>query len=99
MDLRPSLVRPLSLEERAILDRLLTFDFPGRDDLRSQIKNAQVSDLDENGSLRIFTTDTRRAQVLSRIPTEGSCQDVDGITVHLLLHVVDGVVNELEIFK
>jgi hypothetical protein len=34
-----------------------------------------------------------------RIPIEGSCPDTDGVVIHILLHVVNGYLNEIEIYK
>jgi hypothetical protein len=33
------------------------------------------------------------------VATEGECRDADGGLIQVLLHVVDGVLNELEILK
>jgi hypothetical protein len=40
-----------------------------------------------------------RAAVKKRIPVEAEGLDEDGITVHFLLHVVDGFATELEVYK
>ena len=40
-----------------------------------------------------------QSQAQSSIPTEGEYRDVDGITLHVQLHVVDGFVKELELYK
>jgi hypothetical protein len=32
-------------------------------------------------------------------PHGGKCKDIDSIHIHVLLHVVDGFMNELEIYK
>jgi hypothetical protein len=39
------------------------------------------------------------ADVLYRVPVEGSLEDDDGVTIHFGLHVLEGVVNELEVFR
>jgi hypothetical protein len=33
------------------------------------------------------------------VPVEGSGSDTDGVPIHLLVHVVDGLAVELEIYK
>jgi Domain of unknown function (DUF6984) len=34
-----------------------------------------------------------------RVPTESEYVDADGVPVHVELHVVDGVMSELDIYK
>jgi len=40
-----------------------------------------------------------KAKVKRRIPAEAEFRDTDGVLIHILLHVIDGKVNELEIYK
>jgi len=89
----------LSKNERAILERLLEADFPGREQIRQQINNSLVTIIDECGSLRFDVTSDIKAPVIKRIPIEAETNDSDGVLIHLLLHVVDGKVAELEIYK
>jgi hypothetical protein len=91
-------LRPLSEAERAIITRLLSLDFPGRDGLAEQLRSASVRPVDEYGSLAIETSG-RPASVHKRIPVEAEGRDEDGVAVYLLLHVVDGLASELEIYK
>jgi hypothetical protein len=90
--------RQLTSSERALIDRLLEPEFPGRDELRLQLNTAHAVDLD-NGGLALTCDAAGRAPVKVRVPTEGEYVDRDGITVHVLLHVVDGLLRELEIYK
>lgn len=39
------------------------------------------------------------AKVIRRIPVEAEAEDSDGATIHLLLHVVDGYMKELELYR
>jgi hypothetical protein len=56
--------------------------------------------IDADGSLELSIVGTApRANVERRIPVEAEAEDVDGMTFHVLLHVVDGLVNELEIYR
>lgn len=82
-----------------IIERLLEVDFPGRDVILEQINNSVVTEIDENGSLEFDVKIKTKANVKRRIPIEAEYEDADGITIHLLLHVVDGIVKELEIYK
>jgi hypothetical protein len=93
------LPRKLNQNEMQLIDRLLEEDFPGRDAISEQIKLALVEQIDANGSLKFYVNGNVEAVTKFRIPTEGEFEDVDGVTIHVLLHVVDGRVNELEIYK
>jgi hypothetical protein len=57
-----------------------------------------VTGLDANGSLRLSTHVPTPAIVDRRIPIEGSYVDSDGVRVHVLLHVVDGYLEEFEVY-
>lgn len=93
-------LRQLNGNEIQILDALLGSDFPGRSDLIKQISQCRVSCIDKNGSLRFFVGDSAPAtRVRMRIPVEAEYSDDDGVAVHVLLHVVDGRVDELEVYK
>jgi hypothetical protein len=92
--------RKLSQREKAILDRLLKEPFPGRDELRAQIANARVKAIDEYyGSIEFQVNDGPKAPVLQRVPVDAFSKDADGMLIEVLLHVVDGVVDELEVIK
>jgi hypothetical protein len=86
--------------ERAILDRLFAADFPGRDALVDQASAALVRRIDDEGSLALETNPALNpAAVTRRVPVEGELTDTDGVTVHVLLHVVDGYLTELEVYR
>ena len=89
----------LTKNEREIIERLLEADFPGRDQIRQQFNNCLVTIIDEYGSLRFDIRSDIKAPVIKRVPIEAEAQDVDGVPIHLLLHVVDGKLTELEIYK
>ena len=84
--------------ERSILDRLMTGNFQGAEEVRKQIAGAMVSSLDDFGSISIRTTANAKANVRARVPIEAYANDIDGNRIHYLLHVVDGLVNELEVY-
>lgn len=85
-----------------MLDRLLSQDFPGCRELALQLGNATVSRIDRDGSLR-FRVGGPRADVPLRVPVEGRYADGPdgtlGPAVEILLHVVDGRLHELEVYK
>lgn len=92
--------RPLGDWERRIIVRLLSAaPFPGRDDLLSQVETASALTIDDDGSVSLKPVTAQKAAVTTRIPVEGEAQDTDGVTIHYLLHVVDGAINELEVYK
>jgi uncharacterized protein DUF6984 len=91
--------RPLKAAERALLDKLLDCEFPGRDELRRQLDSVAAQQLYNDGTLALRVTSGQPTAVKGRVPTEGGCPDLDGVIIHVLLHVVNGMMDELEIFK
>jgi hypothetical protein len=91
--------RHLTAREQGIIDRLLEKAFPGRDEICEQIKQCLVRTIDEDKSLGFLVAENVQSQVKRRIPVEAELQDADGVLIHILLHVVDGKVKELEIYK
>ena len=85
--------------ERTVLERLLGPEFPGRDALRDRLRDFVVRPIDEDSSLSILARGDMKASVIRRIPVEGDATDEGGATIHLLLHVVGGKPNELEILR
>ena len=92
-------LRPLTNGERQLLNRLLEEDFPGRNELVGQIDKSLVEQLDQHGCLEFHNVTGPPSHVKSRIPVEGEFEDVDGVTIHILLHVVKNRLKSLEIFK
>jgi hypothetical protein len=91
--------RNFTAHEREIIDRLLEKTFPGRDEICEQLRKCLVRTIDEDKSLEFLERSNVKAEVEKRIPVEAEVHDTDGILIHILLHVVDGKVNELEIYK
>jgi Domain of unknown function (DUF6984) len=91
--------RPLSELERQLLAVLLSTDFSGRDALVEQVATASVREIDHNGSLEFASSDETPAEVARRIPVEAELDDSDGVRIHVLLHVVDGFLKELEVYR
>jgi hypothetical protein len=92
--------RPLSDWERRVIVRLLSAaPFPGREELLAQVEKASALTIDEDGSISVRPAIEGKAAVTTRIPVEAEAQDADGVTIHYLLHVVDGQINELEVYK
>ncbi|MDB5647466.1 hypothetical protein [Methylobacterium sp.] len=96
--------RALRPEEVAVLGLLLATNFPGRSELAAQARSALARRIDREGSVR-FQTNKPQAEVRERVPVEGYYHyDGSGPGLHrpainLLLHVVDGRLHELEVYK
>jgi hypothetical protein len=91
--------RSLTEDEHALIERLLSADFEGREALAEQLEAAVVRRIDADGSLEFAPSGGPPAHTARRIPVEAEFEDEDGVTVHLLLHVLDGLLNELEVFR
>lgn len=92
--------RDMTDREKALLRKLLTPDFPGRDALASQIETAEVTNLDADGSLGFLVHAAVGANAVKYVvPTEGEYEDPDGVTVHILLHMRANKVAELEFYR
>jgi hypothetical protein len=85
--------------ERALLERLLEADFPGRTELAALLRNVLVRTIDKNGGLELESQVGGKAPVMKRVPVEAEGKDEDGSIIHMLLHVDDGKPVELEFFR
>lgn len=94
--------RPLSDWETRALNRLLRTDFPGHSELIAQLPYASVVAEREDAwhGIRFDVQEPlERANVLTRVPVEGEVRDADGMPILILIHVVDGVLHELELLR
>jgi hypothetical protein len=92
--------RKLSDNERRVLEKLLREEFPGCSSLRDQLMSIAARSADENGSAWLRSAEgAEPAATAKRIPVEADYDDEDGVTVHVLLHVLNGFMDELEIFR
>ena len=95
--------RRLSKPERTLLEALLAEQFPGFEALRSQAVVTRVRGECSCGCGSIVLTlehdPSNRAEVLGRIPVEATSTNRTGehVPIDVLLHVVDGYLDELEI--
>lgn len=89
---------PLTVDAQRILSALLVVQFPGSVQIAKQIESARGRVVDKEGSIVLQAPDGPRADVERRIPVEAEAEDADGGTFHVLLHVVDGYIAELEIY-
>jgi hypothetical protein len=95
--------RDLTPEERRILERLLSYAFPGGDELREQLVGTKVDGACTCGCPTVDLLPERserlRAPVRRQIPIEATGRDTDGGQLGVLLHVIDGYLSELEIYS
>jgi hypothetical protein len=91
----PCAPRPLSSAEAAVAEFLLSVEFSGRDELRKQLKSAQVTGTCECGcgTINIRVSDTsERAAATQRVVVEAYGKGVD-----VLMFVRDGLLSSIEI--
>ena len=91
--------RQLETSEMEQLKKFLDHEFLGRDELRLQLASLTANRIDENGSLVLKSGVNNRADVLCSCPTGGICLDADGGEICVMLHVKNGVMHLLDIFK
>jgi hypothetical protein len=84
--------------QRDLLDRLLSIEIEGFATLRDQASRAQTRIIDQDGSYEIRATGRHWAGPV-RVPVEARAFDCDGVEILVLLHVVDGCLNEVEIVR
>ena len=92
-------LRPPSASEKRLLQRLLTFDFDGAAGLSPQLRILLVEPIDRDGSLRLHPVDATPVPVARRVPVEATYADADGVVVHVLIHVIEGLLSELEVYR
>lgn len=95
----PVPLRPLARKEAAVLRTLLSQPFDGRVELAEQVAGLRVGALDEQGSLRLRTSGGSLSAGAYRVPVEASYTDADGVVAHVLLHVLNGRLHELEVYR
>jgi len=78
---------------------LISSEFLGRAEVLAQLRSCHVRAIDEEGSLEIRTSCDQQALVRYRVCTELYGPDLDGTQISVMLHVVDGFCQEIEIYK
>jgi hypothetical protein len=92
--------RVMQPRERELIRKLLEPTFSGRDALSQQLETALVRTIDLDGSLEFcITSSTKADEVKYAVPTEGEYEDPDGITVHVLLHMLGDNAKEIEFYR
>lgn len=96
--------RPLSKLERKIIKRLFDLDFLGREELLQQFSDLKVKQIDDNGSLRFqvrssVVSPIQRGPVVEARYCDSDATEINRVCVNILLHVKDGKMWMLEIYK
>ncbi|MCC7369739.1 MAG: hypothetical protein IT306_15015 [Chloroflexi bacterium] len=95
--------RTLNVWEQGIIAYLLSHTFPGVEKLRAQFITAVVTEEYGSGDpsvvLLVDHSDYLKANVRRRVPIEAFCNDYDEAEIQILLHVVDGYMSELEVYR
>ena len=91
--------RPLTERERGLMAKLTERDFAGVSEIRKQLESCEARIIDAEGSLELKLGNLQKAKVRFRVPVELKSKDADGAEIHVLLHVVDGLSKEIEIYK
>ena len=95
--------RELNAKERCWLDTLLQYDFLGKKELQEQIKHSLVCPDYQKGyiSLKLMVnSECSKVPFGERVPVEMiAYQPKDVPPVELLLHVINGYIDELEIYN
>jgi hypothetical protein len=93
--------RDLSLAELAVIRRLLSATFPGRDELNDQLSEARVSvECLTCPTVEFDVADSLPpAAVVHPVPVEGELPIEGDGHLHVLLHVRDGLLSEVEVYR
>ncbi len=93
--------RPLNTWEKEIVNFLLSKEFPGVEALRAQTAALKVSEECKDGCGSVyFSVDPQnapKADLEQRIPVEATGSDIDGLQIDVLLHVINGYIDQIEI--
>jgi hypothetical protein len=94
--------RDLSDNEWKILNKILSINFSGKDLIYKQLKTAKVISCCPCGckTVDIQVDDTLpKYELNKRIPVELKTFSKDGIPIIASIHLVNGYINELEIYR
>jgi hypothetical protein len=91
--------RELTGRERGLLEQLTRPDFIGVAQIREQIGACKARTIDAQGSFELRVENRTPARVFFRVPVELEARDRDGVPIHVLLHVVEGIAREIEVYK
>lgn len=86
--------------ETELVDKLLETEFFGRDELQAQWRSALVRTVGASGSFAIRpSTGEPPSRAEFGVPVEGESSNEEGGGVHAVLHIRDGYLEELEVYR
>lgn len=88
--------------ERQLLDKLLSAEFAGVTELRTQLESARIRWIHSSGAPALLVEvdpTSPPAKVAHRVPVEGVAVDADHHPLHFLVHVIDDYLSEVEIYR
>jgi hypothetical protein len=91
--------RELTGRERGLVKQLTQPDFIGAARIREQLEACEARTVDPEGSFELRVKNKAPARVFYRVPVELEARDQDGTPIHVLLHVIDGIVKQIEVYK
>ena len=92
--------RPLSDDERALLQKLLELRANGQDRLLAQSEIAIARTLDDFGSFAIDVPGlTKQGDLVQRPYAEAQTTDSDGVLVWITLFTKNGILDEVDIVR
>ena len=93
--------RNISPSEFALINRLLSTPFPGSAELRMQLASPdlRVTSMGEIIRINFVTRPSGYAKTKYQVPIEASSNDLDGMEMSVMLHVVEGLLYELEVYR
>jgi hypothetical protein len=92
--------RQLDARERGLLEKLLEAEFPGRDELRTQLDSLTAKQIEEDGTLSLRCDSESPSPGKYAVAMEGMCKDADGGDMSVMLHLNhQGFMSMLEIIK
>lgn len=91
--------RGLTDRERLLVSELMRAEFNGAAEIREQLGACEARTLDAEGSFELRVKNRPPARVFFRVPVELAARDRDGAGIHVLLHVVDGIARQVEVYK
>jgi hypothetical protein len=89
----PAMTEP---QARALVQRMLRETFAGAAQLRAQLGSAVLAPTERDGCWSFQVVSQYLAMVHRRVPVQAEATDSDGVPLHASLHVVGGVLHELE---
>jgi hypothetical protein len=92
--------RQLDEREKGLLEKLFEAEFPGRDELRTQLNSLTGKQIEEDGTLSLQCGSGLPSPSKYGLAVEGWCKDADGMTIAVMVHIgKGGFMHMLEIVK